>query len=338
MKHKNYSAAAGFIILAAAVLFMASQNRHASECVSKTPDSRPPAATPGSITPEASTIHSQTGGIPLDNVSVINEQTLNHFKSLQHKFRKSLNIDDHLARVKEYLLSSYDLQYAEAIYETYKAWLECEMAVAVEFGELSSAGSPRDASEILNAIHGFRKNSLGEKLAEQLYGNELKRKLYSLNRASIVNNHELYGREKEILIAELNASSPDMDTYSTDSYNNYQETLKLYRRDLNEADSMEDRNEIVEQIRKATLPSETVKKLQAVDGNVRRNKEKEELYLNRKNLILSDKNLSSDEKENQINTIRSEVFGPKGAEAKVRMENLENGYRKIVSELDNQAL
>lgn len=333
MKYKKLYAVAGIIILAAVIVFQISKKHHYQDYTPETADSLSPLSSSDVVSRDATAEESQTLETLTEAISVINDDTLNEFKFLQHKFRKSLNLDDHLNKIKEYLLSAYDSDYAETVFETYKVWLECEMAVAAEFGGLSSIRSPQEISDKLKSIHELRKNNMGEKLADILYGADLDKKLYNLNLSSIVNNNELYGLEKETLIEELELAHPDTYTYSDVPYDNYQQKLKLYDRDLNEVSSGHEREELIKQIREATLPPETVKKLEAIDDGVRQNQEKEELYTDRRNMILEDTTLSSNDKEDRLNQLRFEVFGTKGAQAKARMENLEKGYQKIISGL-----
>ncbi len=336
MKYKKLYAVAGIILLATVIFFNISKKPHYPEHISETFNGAPSEAPSDLGNPTVATINTQTYETILENISIINHETLNEFKFLQHKFRKSINLDDHLDKIKEYLLSSYDAEYAETIFETYKTWLNCEMAVIAEFGELSSTRSPLEIADMLKSIHEFRITNMGEQLADSLYGAELKIKLYSLNYSSIENNDELYGEEKETLIEGLDLSYPDIGISSSIPYDNYRKKLKLFQRDLSEVDSIDDREEIIKQIREATLPHETVKKLELIDEVARQNKAKEELYSSRKKMLLSDSNISSDEKENRLNVLRTEIFSPKGAQTKARMENLEKGYQKIISGLKTE--
>lgn len=336
MKYKKLYAVAGIILLAAVIVFQISKKRHYHDYTPEKVDGLPPLASSDAVSRTAATEDSQILETLTEVISVINDDTLNTFKFLQHKFRKSLNLDDHLNKIREYLFSAYDSDYAETVFETYKVWLECEMLVTVEFSALSSTRSPQEISDKLKAIHEFRKNNMGEKLAGILYGAELDKKLYNLNLSSIVNNNELYGLEKETLIEELELAHPDTYTYSNVPYDNYQQKLKLYDRDLNEVSSISEREELIKRIREATLPPETVKKLESIDDGVRQNQEKEELYTDRRNMILEDATLSPNDKEDRLNRLRSEVFGTKGAQAKARMENLEKGYQKIISGLKTE--
>lgn len=325
------------IFLAAVIVFHISKKHHYQEDTPETSGSISPQSSSDVVRQKVEAVGSQAIEALGETVSVINTDTLNEFKFLQHKFRKSLNLDDHLSRIKEYLFSAYDSEYAETVFETYKVWLECEMAVAAEFGGgLSSARSPQEVVEMLKSIHEFRKTNLGEKLADTLYGTELTKKLYALNLSSIENNNELYGLEKEALIEELELAHPDIYTYSDVAYDNYQQKLKLYHRDLSEASSVHEREELIKQIREATLPPDTVKKLESIDDGVRRNQEKEDLYTDRKNMIFEDLSLTPDEREDRLNQLRTDLFGTKGAQAKVRMENLEKGYQKIISGLGTE--
>lgn len=276
------------------------------------------------------------GNLSDQEISLIDSATLKEFKYLQHNFRKSRTHEEHLDDVKAFLFNTYDEGYAALVFRVYSSWLACEMDVVKEFRQNRTNSSLEEMTDILDAIHEFRIQQLGEELAERLFRQAYEQSVYSVSRASIISSSELYGEEKEALLSQLDGSFEGVAATITDPYTLYREKLVVYSRDLSEADSDEQRKDILDTLRNTTLPQETIGRLQGIDRAVNENSLRDGRYQEGLDLINSDTALSGSERKQQIDELQLEVYGINGAAAKKRMESIEDGYQRIVSGLGEQ--
>jgi len=253
---------------------------------------------------------------------VINSHTtLKYFKHLESLFGKSTNLADHLEKVRAYLFSHFSSSDAQKLFDTYKKYIECEIDL-INSGEYKNltmnVKSPEDAIAVLRRIQEFRRERLGRELADTLFGAEVKAQEYAFRRASIVLNNDLYGAEKEELIKKLNqdmwGDEANQVEQHPNPYNRYQEKLKIYKKDLAEAASEEERKEKIEAFRKEFFPPEVVKKFDEIDQQMAREEENEKNYRAEERALMSDKTLSPEEKEKKKAELQKKIFGQHGDE------------------------
>ncbi len=261
--------------------------------------------------------------------------TLNFFKHLEHKFRESTTLGEHFNAVKEYLLSEFSEKEAKKLFDTYKKYLQCEMDLLDEYKNFAGVSSPEEAVEMLRQIQAFRRDRLGEKLADKLFGTDVKAKEYAFRRAAIVKDDTLYGKEKEKRLAELNEAMWGDETATLDThknaYNQYQEKLQIYKKDLNAAGSPEARRAKIREFREAFFSPEVVAKFEEIDRQMAEKAEQEESYRKQAEAIRSSEELSKKAKERQLQSLQNEVFGD-DAEAFRRREAIRKGREKLERE------
>src|SRR6056297_3512674 len=261
--------------------------------------------------------------------------TLNFFKHLEHKFRESTTLGEHFNAVKEYLLSEFSEKEAKKLFETYKEYLQCEMDLLDEYKGFAGVQSSEEAIEMLKQIQAFRRERLGKELADKLYGTDVKVKEYAFRRAAIVRSDTLYGHEKEERLAELNKDmwgdeSAEVDAHRN-AYNQYQETLEIYQKDLSEAASEEARQKKLRQLREQHFSPKVVAKFEEIDQQMAETAESEENYRKQAKSIRSDEALSDAEKEKRIQNLQDDVFG-EDADTFRRREAIRKGREKIKKE------
>ncbi len=83
--------------------------------------------------------------------------TLNFFKHLEHKFRKSTTLGEHFNAVKEYLFSEFSEKEAQKLFDTYKEYLQCEMALVEKYKNFADVQTPEEAIEVLKQIQALYK-------------------------------------------------------------------------------------------------------------------------------------------------------------------------------------
>jgi hypothetical protein len=269
------------------------------------------------------------------NDGEISSDTINEFEFLSHEFRDAESKEMHLAMVRAFLLEKYEAGYAEMIFQSYKKWLECSIALTEEFSGHRPSGSAGEIIAYLEKIYEFQKERLGETLAAKFYLKDLNKKIFHIKRSSIIYNDELYGSEKEALISDLDKSAREDDILSdsVEPYNLYREKITIFKRDLDEADE-DKKKELMNSIRESTLSPETSEAMRAVSQNQKIAREKESRYLSEKAAIMKDHSLSENEKKQKTADIQQTIFGQAGAAARQRIEKIETGYQEIAKKLN----
>jgi lipase chaperone LimK len=261
--------------------------------------------------------------------------TLKYFKHLEHLFRKSETLGEHLDDVKKYLFEQFSKEEAMVLLETYEKYLHCEMDLTEEFRNLTSAKSTEEAIEILKQIQAFRRDRLGKDLADKLFGADVKAKEYAFRRADIVGDDTLYGEAKETLLEKLNQDMWGKDALAIEEhpndYNRYKEKLLIYEKDLAEMPSGQMRQAKIKEFRTEFFTPEVVARLEDVDRQVAADAQKEAAYRDKEKKILDDTGLTEATKTEKIEALRREVFGDE-ADAFSRRETMRLELERMVRE------
>jgi len=261
--------------------------------------------------------------------------TLKYFKHIEHLFRKSATPGEHLDSVKDYLFSQFPESEAKILFETYRNYLQCEIDLAEEMKNLTSAKSTEEAIEILKKIQEFRRERLGAELADKLFGTDVKAKEYAFRRADIVGDDSLKGDTKTELLKKLNTDMWGEDADAVEKhpneYNRYREKMLIYKKDLDELGSEEARQAKIKEYRKEFFTPEVVKRLDEVDQQMAVEKQNETLYRKKEKQILESTGLTEENKKQKLEKLQDEMFG-KEADAFRRSEAMRTGLEKLQKE------
>jgi len=261
--------------------------------------------------------------------------TLKYFKHLEHLFRKSTTLGEHFDEVKKYLFAEFSEEEAQILFETYKNYLQCEMDLLEEFRNLTSARSTEEAIQTLKQIQDFRRDRLGVDLADKLFGSDVKAKEYAFRRADIVGDEALYGQAKEDLLKQLNEDmwGEDADAIEEhpNDYNRYKEKLLIYKKDIEQIESEEERQAKVKGYRTEFFTPEVVKRLDDVDMQIASEKQNEVNYREEEKKILENTGLTEETKNKKIEKLQSEMFGEE-ADAFRRRETMRLELEKMIQE------
>lgn len=266
--------------------------------------------------------------------------TYKYFKHLEHQFRKSETLGEHFDEVKKYLFDEFSDSEAQTLFDTYKEYLLCEMDLVEEFRNLTSARSTEEAIDILKQIQAFRRDRLGEELADKLFGADVKAKEYAFRRADIVGDKSLYGEAKEAQLRKLNEDMWGADAAAVEKhpndYNRYREKLLIYDKDLKELNSEELRQSKVKEFRSEFFSPEVVERLEEVDRQIAADTQKESDYREKEKQILNDTALTDETKNKKIEELQNTVFGEE-AEAFRRGETMRLELEKMMQENQKKA-
>ncbi len=267
-----------------------------------------------------------------------NRTTLKYFKYLEYLFRETPDLADHFKKVRAYLFAHFSPSDAQTLFDTYKKYLKCKMDMVGQFSDLSTVKSPEDAIALLEQIQAFRRAQLGAQLADTLFGADVKAKEYALRRAEIVMNNSLNGDEKERMIKQLDEDMWGKDANAVEkqqpAYNQYQEKLQIYQKDLNGMNAA-DRQAKIQQFRKEYFPPKIVKKLNDIDAQMAQEKATEKEYTQEAKAINDNPDLTEKQKKQQITDLQNKTFGKQADEFR-RRQAISEGRAKLIEEHEKE--
>jgi lipase chaperone LimK len=266
--------------------------------------------------------------------SIINPYTLKFFLSLDEKFKDSKNLEDHLERVRQYLLSIMSADEAEKLFAVYKTYMNYQIGLMEKTKAWGTPSSPEDAIAYLHKLQEYRREIFGKEAADALFGTSVKAQEYPLRRSTIIGDKDLYGAAKEKKLKELNKNmwgeEADAVEAYTKPYTKYQEKLQIYEKDLAELPSDSAKQEMIQKFREEIFTPDQVQRLDEVDKVIEQEKKKEEDYYARERRIKGDPNLDSEGKAKKIEELQNDTFGEE-ADAFRRRQAIEKGLEDAKS-------
>ncbi len=271
---------------------------------------------------------------------VINSHTtLKYFKHLEYMFKESQNLNEHLNLVKTHLFSEFSDKEAQLLFDAYRKYVACEIALAQEYRNLSAVKSMDEAIAILRKIQEFRRARMGADLADKLFGPDVKAKEYAFRRSDIVGNRTLYGKEKESLLKKLNQDmwgdeADAVEQFEPDTpiaWQRFQEKQKIYQKDLDELGSEDAKEAKIREYRSEFFTPQAVQRMEAVDKQLASEKQSEAEYREKEKTILEDNTLSEKDKKQKIETLQNQIFGAE-ADAFRRRETMRLELEKMARE------
>lgn len=243
----------------------------------------------------------------------VNSFTLKYFSFLDDAFKDSKKTDELFDRVRAFLNTVMAPADAERFLAEYRIYTRYQQDV---YEKTMSWGTPVTAEEAIDYLHrlqGYRREVFGTAKADILFGPSVKLEEYPIRRGMIIDDETLYGAEKEKKLSSLNAEMWGDDGYAVEStaepLDQYNEKLKIYRRDLDEMGSDEERNVAIRSFREQLFTPDQLKRLDAVDRSVFDEKKKEEVYIVQENRINNDNSLDGNGKKQKIWELQNRMFG-----------------------------
>ncbi len=267
----------------------------------------------------AQDIHLNLKGIKFDNDaiakhfsgSVVTPFTVKFFKFLQRRFR-DMDFDAHLRAVEEYLHRTMDPARAAEMFELYKRFLDYEKKLSETARKWPMPTTSQEAIQYLRNVQKYRRDFFGNEIADVLFGAQVKHQEYSIRKQSIIADNNLYGKDKEKLINKLRRDMWGEDGNTIDNsmrpYDQYREKIAMYDKDLSELDE-NTRKEKIKEYRREYFSPEIVERLDKVDEQLEMEKKSEADYRAKEQKIMSDPNLTAQQKEEKILELQNEMFG-----------------------------
>lgn len=243
--------------------------------------------------------------------SVVTPFTVKFFKFLQRRFR-DMDYEAHLRAVEEYLYQIMDRARAAEMFELYKRFLAYEKGLAETARSWPMPTTSPEAIKYLRNVQKYRRDFFGNDVADILFGAQVKHQEYSIRKQSIIADKNLYGKDKEKLINKLRQDMWGEDGATIDNslrpYDQYREKLAIYDKDLSELDE-NTRKEKIKEYRQQFFSPEIVERLDKVDEELEMEKKTEVDYRAKEQKIMSDPNLTAEQKSEKILELQNEMFG-----------------------------
>lgn len=269
----------------------------------------------------------------LSSGRTVNRHTIRFFKYIQNMF-KDKSYDEHIAAVMEYLVSVMDPAEAQKLVEYYKKFLKYEDEAAALISSEGEMSSAEDYLQLLAKIKKIQTKYFGIDDAEILFGAEIKAQEYPVRRGAVIYDKNLYGKDKEAQIAELNRDMwGDQATEIENSrkpYIKYQDKLSIYDKDLQEMDEAS-RSEKIREFREGIFPPDVVERLDKVDKILAAESEQNRAYKSGFEKITGDTSLNETEKQQKIIELQNSIYGDQ-AESIRQIEDIEKGKRELLDE------
>ncbi|MBI9092768.1 MAG: hypothetical protein JEZ12_26430 [Desulfobacterium sp.] len=306
-------------------LVQKARSRHAS--------APPPQAAENKITKPSSQGKSPDPGASssASGVPLVDYTTIGFFRHLMSRFEKGKDPLAHLEQVLDYLLTMMPPEEARALHGVYEKFMNCEVDLAAEIASWVRPHGHEAVLGHLRRMHDFRRYTLGEELADLLYGAEVKSREYAVRRSAIVADPGMYGIEKEAQVLELNQAMWGDEAGAVEAvpkpYQRYREKLAMYERDL-ESLFPEEQEAMVREFRGSFFSADTVSRLEAVDRALAEDKKTEAAYTEAAATIQNDPDLSPAKREAAVSDLRESLFG-KAAEARRRREVMAKALERL---------
>ena len=254
----------------------------------------------------------------------INGTTLSFLDFIMNKFPDASSFDEHFEQVKEYLYSVLPADEAEKMLSLYKRYIQYQRNMERDVLKWDNPKDTASAIKYLQKLQEFRREQLGDELAEALFGPDVKVKEYQIRRNGIVSDKNMYGADKEAELKKLDANMWGDEAAQSDQlqkpYDTYMDTLAMYKKDFSEMSEAEQQAKTKE-FRNQNFTPEVVKRLEDVDKVIASDKQKESSFREKESVIQNDPSMSADDKAKKIIDLQNQTFGEE-AESFRRMEEI----------------
>jgi lipase chaperone LimK len=260
---------------------------------------------------------------------IVNEHTLNFFLFLDEICKSAVDLADNLERARQYLYSILPRATADKMLKLYEIYLHYQIGLQDKMKEL---GMTTDLLDNLSKLQDYRRAVFGKENADIIFGASVEAQEYAIRRGEIVYDENLYAAQKEQLLKELRN---DMwgDELIADAevpaYTRYQEKLQLYKKDLAELRTEEEKQAFLQHLRAEVFDPAQRQRLEQVDRSIAEEKMIKEQYVAKEREILNDPNLSETERERKIRELQDATFGEE-ADAFRRGQAIEKGAKEYI--------
>jgi Proteobacterial lipase chaperone protein. len=270
--------------------------------------------------------------------AIVNEDTLNFFWYMDDLFKDSKDLNDNLNRARQYLYSVFPPEQAQMMLDLYNKHLTLQIDYYNKKKDTEITRTPEEAIANLYKLQESRRAIFGRENADIIFGNSVRAEEYTIRRNAIITDRNMAGLEKERKLSILNESIWDTDSapfeVNTTPYEQYQEKLQLYSKDLSELRTEEEKEALRQQLQRQTLSAEDIQRLTDVDRELAEEKKTKEQYYALEKEILDDPSISQETKDMKIRELQDATFGEE-AEAFRRRQAIQKETERLTKSSPN---
>jgi lipase chaperone LimK len=263
---------------------------------------------------------------------IVNEHTLNFFMYLDEICKSAVDLADNLGKVSQYLYSVLPPETAGKILNLYETYLNYQIGLQDKLKEWDMPTTPQESLKRLAKLQEYRRTVFGKEIADIIFGASVEAQEYTIRYNAIFYDANLYASQKEQLLRELNNEMWG-DELTSDAkvpeYTRYQEKLQLYRKDIAELRTEEEKQAFLQHLRMEVFSPVQRQRLEAVDRDIADEKMIKEQYFAQERDILNDPNLSEKEREKRRRELQDATFGEE-ADAFRRRQAIQRGAEEFI--------
>ncbi|MBF0202412.1 MAG: hypothetical protein HQK66_14110 [Desulfamplus sp.] len=262
------------------------------------------------------------------DIALVDATLREYMHSLYFDYRDSKDREEFMENIRKRLLGEFSHETAMKLIKIYEAYIDCELSIQEQIPAFGTPSNEADFLVIQNEIFTFRKNALGDELADRLFGDEYYRSIFKIMGKKIYDNDSLYGAEKEMqlkqLAAEIYGNDSGREPFDKTGESLYREKLLLYKKDMAEMNQAQ-RKQLIREFRKEYLSMEEIEAIEAAEDNLEISSQRDRNYDIFKNDILADPFLDADEKQEKIYELQQQIYGDMADEIR-RAEEASHEY------------
>lgn len=243
---------------------------------------------------------------------VIDPHTYNFLQHLDDLFSGTQEGESSLEKIRQYLVAHLPPEQADKMYQLYSLYLDYQTSLQERLKEQGMPTTPEEALENLADLQDYRRAVFGDESADMIFGAGVEAQEYSIRRNAIIHDDDFYASEKEERLRELDNEMWGDELTADDgsnAYARYQEKLQLYKKDLSDLRTEEERQDFLRQLSLESFDPVQRERIEQAEGAIANEKQITAQYFAQKQEILKNPDLSEEERARQIRELQDETFG-----------------------------
>jgi hypothetical protein len=243
---------------------------------------------------------------------IIDAHTYNFLQYLDQLVSEETQNEDPLETIRAYLNARLPPEQAEKMFDLYSLYLDYQVNWQEQLKYQAMPRSPEEALENLADLQEYRRAVFGQESADMIFGASVEAQEYAIRRNMILYNDALYAAEKEEQLKALGDAMWGDDLASGDggaAYTRYQQKLQLYKKDLAELRTEEERRAFLQNLNLETFDPVQRQALEEAQQATAEEQRRKEQYYAKERELLNDLYLNEEQRAQKIKELQDATFG-----------------------------
>ncbi|MDA8141643.1 MAG: lipase secretion chaperone [Desulfobacteraceae bacterium] len=243
---------------------------------------------------------------------VIDAHTYNFLQHLDELFSDLAEGEDPFNKVRQYLNARLPADQAKKMFELYSLYVDYQMNLQQRLKDQGLPASPQEALEDLADLQDYRRAVFGQENADMIFGASVEAQEFQIRRNAILYNDALYGAQKEEQLKALGKDMWGAELSAPDAgaaYSRYQEKLQLYKKDLSEMRTEEERRAFLEHLNLESFDPVQRQALEEAKQATAEENRLKEAYFAKEKEIRNDLYITEHERAQKIKELQDATFG-----------------------------